>query len=499
MSALCGYYKRCQKTASPHPLQDMMSSLAHYGRDRQDIWAGEHIVLGHLETRVTPESLNEKQPVTYQDDVITADVRLDNRDELCNQLDISPAEQTALSDAKFILLAYQKWGTATPCHLLGDFAFALWDHKKKHLFCARDYPGVRPFYYHAGSKLFAFASDIHGLLSLPDISQEFDEVFLSAYLRYRLNFPDNERTFFKHIKKLPPAHAMVVSQENIRTWQFWEAKNSPQIRFANPNEYIDKLAELFTSSVACRLRSAYPVGAHISGGLDSSAIAVTAARILQERGENLAGGFCWSPQPAPNEQYLIDDERLLVKSLGKKENFPIYFSNISLQDKARFALSRYLTPMLQLTHEFDMRRQAEVLGTRTLLSGWGGDEFIAFNGRGFFQEMLRRGRWRNCYGELKARAELYDNSLPGLMTNKLIIPWIPEKIMAALRPRSGPARRIVRRKGFVLPTVLHNDLRVRLEKAEQLTRLTLNDRMKVRPYQLGLIKTDLVKNRPISV
>jgi asparagine synthase (glutamine-hydrolysing) len=441
-----------------------------------------------LATHISPESLTENQPIVFQDYVITADARLDNRDELCNKLDVSSAAQFTISDEKLILQAYQKWGLDTPCHLLGDFAFALWDSKEKYLFCARDYPGVRPFYYHAGPKHFTFASDIHGLLSLPDIFQEFDEVFLSAYLRYRLNFPDNERTFFKNIKKLPPAHAMVVNQENIRTWAFWEAKNSPQILFANPNEYVEKLADLFASSVACRIRSAYPVGAHISGGLDSSAIAVTAARILQDKGRNLTGGFCWSPQPTSKEQYLDDDERLLVNSIGKRENFPVHFSTISLQDKARFALSRHVTPMMQFIHEFDMRRQAEMQGIRTMLSGWGGDELIAFNGRGFFQEMLRRGRWRICCRELKARAELYESSLLGLIVNKLIFPWIPEEVIAALRPHSGSARRIARRKGFSLPTVLQNDLRVRLEKAEQLTRLTLNGRMKVRPYQLGLIK-----------
>ncbi|MGB5686284.1 MAG: hypothetical protein WBM35_10750, partial [Candidatus Electrothrix sp.] len=184
MSAICGRYNTSKKKSPPYHLQDMMSALDHYGYDGKGTWIDQYIALGHLATHISPESLTENQPIVFQDYVITADARLDNRDELCNKLDVSSAAQFTISDEKLILQAYQKWGLDTPCHLLGDFAFALWDSKEKHLFCARDYPGVRPFYYHAGPKHFTFASDIHGLLSLPDISQEFDEVFLSAYLRY---------------------------------------------------------------------------------------------------------------------------------------------------------------------------------------------------------------------------------------------------------------------------------------------------------------------------
>lgn len=371
---------------------------------------------------------------------------------------------------------------------LTDFAFAIWDEREQRLFCARDYPGVRPFYYHAGAQRFVFASDIEGLLAAPGVPHDLDYGYLAAHLSHGSNFPHFERTFFQQIHKLPPAHAMTVSAQGVKIWPYWQPGQCPEVRYSQDEDYLAALQELLQTAVACRTSSAFPVGAHISGGLDSSSVGVLAERALREDGKNLAAGYCWSPQLKTGEEYLENDDRLRVLDICNREGISARFTLTASRDVAANRLRRRRLPFLGFLHEFDVRRQAEALGIRTLLSGWGGDELIAFNGRGFFLEMLRHGRWLTCFRELQMRADLHGSRLRDGVMSKIITPWIPDALVLKLRPESDWAQSIQRWKGGQLPAVFRDEMRAALEAAENLEKIEINEKLGVRPYQLALLQ-----------
>ncbi|MBZ0301287.1 MAG: asparagine synthetase B, partial [Anaerolineae bacterium] len=171
MSGICGIVQRDRQPVEADALYRMMAALAHRGPDDTGTWVDGPVALGHLMLHTTPESLQEKLPLTGGGGslMLTADARIDNRPELLSHFDFSGRPPAEVADSELILAAYEKWGEYCPEKLIGDFAFAIWDQSHQRLFCARDTMGVRPFYYYTSERLFAFASEIKALFCLPDV------------------------------------------------------------------------------------------------------------------------------------------------------------------------------------------------------------------------------------------------------------------------------------------------------------------------------------------
>ncbi len=124
--------------------------------------------------------------------IITADARIDNRKELSEELDIENIEE--VSDSYFILKSYEKWGEKCPEHLLGDFAFAIWDEKEEKLFCARDHMGIKPFYYYLNDDIFVFGTEIKALFDVPNVPYQLNKIKVALYL---MDIEDNKLTFYR--------------------------------------------------------------------------------------------------------------------------------------------------------------------------------------------------------------------------------------------------------------------------------------------------------------
>jgi asparagine synthase (glutamine-hydrolysing) len=184
------------------------------------------------------------------------------------------------SDTECILAAYQRHDTQCLERLRGMFAFALWDERRQRLFCARDRFGIKPFYYAVVGKLFVFASEAKALLPfLPEIDS--DPEALAEYLTFQYTI--GEATLFRGVKQLLPGHALTVADGCVKVWRYWDVRY--EIDFEHSPKYFDRrLGELVEESVGLHLRSDVPVGAYVSGGLDSSLIA-----ILSGEGERGAG------------------------------------------------------------------------------------------------------------------------------------------------------------------------------------------------------------------
>ncbi len=169
MSGIAGIYYLDEKPVEWETLSRMVDRLVHRGPDGADVWCSESIGLGHRMLSTTPESLLEKLPLVSRsgDLAITADARIDNRDELIGLLRLKDYPAEKITDSQLILTAYEKWGESCSQYLLGDFAFAIWDRRKQTLFCGRDHFGVKPFYYYyCSGQIFVFASEIKALFCL---------------------------------------------------------------------------------------------------------------------------------------------------------------------------------------------------------------------------------------------------------------------------------------------------------------------------------------------
>lgn len=202
------------------------------------------------------------------------------------------------SDTEVLLYAYREWGNECVSRFLGMFAFAIWDKQNRRLFCARDRLGIKPFYYAFDGKTFSFASEIKAILAAGTVNAESDAAGLQDYLTFQ--FCLGEKTLFKGVRKLEPGNSMVVQLEdgrlNLKTRQYWDV--SYDIDESHDEAwFVDHLAGLIEDATRLHLRSDVPIGAHLSGGLDSSAVVCLAATMLKgERIKTFTGAFSEGPQ-----------------------------------------------------------------------------------------------------------------------------------------------------------------------------------------------------------
>ena len=284
MSAIAGLYLLDGREVGADPLPRMIGTMPHRSSDGTAVWRSGPVGLAHGAFHTTPESLHEALPLTNEGGTltITADARIDNREELVGSLSVSTRAEP-ITDSELILAAYEAWGEGCLDRLVGDFAFAIWDARARAVFCARDYVGTRPlFYYHEPGRLFTLASEIKALLALTEVPEQLNEEKVADYLSTMRE--DLESTVYEGIVRLPNAHALWADAQGVRVWQYYELRSAPPEVPASDAFYEERFRELFTEAVRCRLRSTAPVGAQLSGGLDSSSVACVAREVLREQG-----------------------------------------------------------------------------------------------------------------------------------------------------------------------------------------------------------------------
>lgn len=406
MSAIAGIYYLDRQLVERTTLGRMVDILAHRGSDAVGIWSEEFIGLGHRMLWTTPESLHEQLPLVTQNKnlVITADARIDNREELIAALNFSNRLSEKIADSQLILGAYQKWGDRCPEKLLGDFAFAIWDSYRQKLFCARDPMGVKPFYYYRSNRIFAFASEIKALLCLPEVPRELNELRVAYHLA--LLFEDQTITFYQDILRLPSAHSITVGSDKTQIQRYWSLDPTREIRLRSNQEYTEAFREIFTQAVQCRLRSAFPVGSTLSGGLDSSSITCTARNLLGSKTHLHTFSAIFPSLPKEDLRWI--DERRYINAVKALEGFKSHdihadclnpLAEILWQDdEAIPAPNLYIHQALYHT--------AHQQGVRVFLDGLDGDSTIS-HGWGYLKELTFTGKWRTLLREYKQISRRY--------------------------------------------------------------------------------------------
>ncbi len=416
---------RVRRPIAPHVLEQMLKTLAHRGPDGSKIWQGNGIGLGHCMLWTTPESLKEVLPYrnAAADLVITADARIDNRAELLNALALDVANASAISDSEIILAAYQKWEKDCPNHLLGDFAFAIWDSRQQTLFCARDHFGIKPFYYCNGDQYFIFASEIKALLSVPGVSRQLNERRIADYFLEPM-LDSKSDTVYEEIFRLPPAHWVdVTAQADFNPRGYWLLDGTASVTLPTDEDYAAAFRDIFFEAVRCRLRSAFPVGSHLSGGLDSSAITCVAHELIGQSSHTL---------------HTFSNIFDRISSCDEREYFNVvleqgrYTSHFIEADRLgplsewqkffRYLDEPFLGPSHFLVHGLNQATQAS--GVRICLDGFDGDTVVS-HGSVYFTELARQGKWETFIAEAKAVSGHFDTS-PGTILLGYAMPYIAE-------------------------------------------------------------------------
>lgn len=422
-------------TRCPQPIVEMMlERLRHRvearGWSARQVRGAGSMGLGYAPLFSTPEAIqdierpDEAQTLTHNGLQlwITSDVRLDNRDELASELKLDGQEARQWSDGRLILEAYARWAQASPQHLRGDFAFAVWDAARQRLFCARDRFGTKPFYYaYKAGQFFAFANEIKALWPVPGLDASVNETQIAHYLLSR--FDDKNSTFYQSVRRLSPASWMEIAPRQsgeLRENLYWELDAQRELTLPRDEDYAAMLREGFFESVRQRTRSEGRFSVFLSGGLDSSAVAAVAERLAVP-----------SQKPVPALSRVFDrfpqcDERTFIQTtLDRGEFEPIW--NLSDDLTALTDIESVLWHLDQPSHGPNICgawAQYKVLqnaGFHAVIDGHGGDE-VVFMGYGRVVELMRRGKFLTARRELQALRQrgIMDVAFAPMMWNVLL-------------------------------------------------------------------------------
>lgn len=367
--------------------------------------------------------------------LLVADVRLDNREELATKLSISAAKLPSLSNAALVLAAYDVWGECCPAHLLGDFAFALWDAERQRLFCARDHLGIKPLFFAYENGAFVFASDAEAVATHPRISAAISEVSVARFLGEG-DLYDERETMYRSVFKLPSAYWMIFDANGVREHRYWRPEQAPFVRYAKEQEYIDHLRDLLERSVVDRLPEDNAIGSHLSGGLDSSAITAIAGRNLSGKSQTLHS-WSWMPAPTTDEQSANIEWKLGLDVAQQSEaihHFTEFDARSMLSVLEMDLLRRNDT--VDLFYEFPLRQIAKQKGVSVILSGWGGDQFISHHGYYRHAETFWHGRVISTLRDIWRESKLEGGSLLRFGANSvrgIVLPVLPARLNGRLR------------------------------------------------------------------
>ncbi len=430
MSSFFCLYNRDERPVDLEYLGYLHNGASYWHPDSNQIWCQNHIGLGHASLWTTPESQLENLPYQHGPLTITLDARLDNRLELRQKLGLVNRPLPQIADSELILAAYQRWGTDCPGHLLGDFAFVIVDDTQNLIFCARDQLGVKPFYFYLSESLFVCANDLKVLTAHPDIPKKLNDAAVANYLVNML-LVDKSLSFFQDIEKLPPGHSLTIRPDSHSRQCYWRPEDAPKQSYPNRKAYAARLRELLEQAVEAQSRSTYPITTHLSGGLDSSTIAVIAARNLKKDGKKLLA-FNWLHPPGENED-PNNWEFAYSQAVAEQEEIAHHFVPISAEDVIRRIRQHIIVygDSAGFVYEDFVRSAAQEHNSRTILSGWGGDELCTYHGNAYFADMLRHGHWWKLFQELSHTNQQGKKHIKSLLAHcyhHALLPFIPRRL-----------------------------------------------------------------------
>jgi len=496
----------------------MLQSMAAHGPDGLQLRAGDStsesqlsgnqtddfrsIALGHCLLKITAEDELELQPLPVRSmqhsssdphspetGWLVADARIDNRAELSSLLSFGASEAAAMPDSSFILRAWQQWGEDCVDHLIGSFAFAIWDARAQRFFLARDHSGDRPLYYRESANYFAFATTSRAIRACPDVSSQLDERQLARDL---LGLPpEMPATRFLDVQAIAAGHCLLVTRDRVVHRRYWQFDRLAPIRFTRDQDYVDAFLPIFDEAVRCRLRTTGNIATELSAGLDSSAVAATAARLLASGGAaNLTDRVAlvaYTAVPCPNFSPLASSRLIADEGPFAAEVAALYPNMRHIRIDATGSdmlreLAR-LYPLLDLPHAAALNAvwnnllydHARASGINVMLNGALGNLAFSYSGSDLLRQSFRRGRWITTLQQAvrMRRMGISSGRNAASLTIFNLLPW-------TLRKRVDPLIRATNVNG----SALRPDIARKLRALEQLRRYCFTQSNAL-PYLMG--------------
>ncbi|WP_127089103.1 asparagine synthetase B family protein [Aquabacter cavernae] len=448
MSAICGLARWDRRPDAAADCAAMQRALASYGADRVAAWDGGDVALGIGLARLLPEDRHDCQPLSGGAGRwrLVADMRLDNRPELAARLGIDAADAARLADSDLLLRAWEKWEQEAPHHLVGDYAFAVWDRLERRLHLVRDFLGHRPLFYHLGAGFAAFASMARGLHALDGIFPAPDLDRIRDYLA--LAPMRGEASFFAGISRVEPGERVVIGPDGRVTRHVWyDWSRIRTVRFGRDEDYVEAFRETFDRAVGARLRTDGRIATHLSGGLDSTAVTATAAGLLAGTGQRLRA-FTHVPLsgvPLADEGRRNGNEWALAHELARGypniDHVAVEAADRTIGGDLDAQFHHFEYPALNLCNLVWMReiaRQAGRGGRGILLSGGLGNATLSLSGVERVTELFISGRWLTWFRESLALTR-NGHSLAGAFVGRTLAPLMPRRLYRAMmRARGAP-------------------------------------------------------------
>ena len=308
MCGICGLFDRGGKPVPAELIDKMSSALKHRGPDGSGSYVRNEIGLGHRRLSIIDLG-GGAQPIGNEDGTlqIVFNGEIYNYIELREELLKLGHVFKTKSDTEVIVHAYEQWGVDCVTRFNGMFAFALWDSPKSRLFLARDHLGIKPLYYSLLGSTLVFASEIKSILCHPACPTEVDIRALGQL--FSLRYVPSPDTLFKNIRKLPPAHFMVIDATSVAVKRYWDTK--PKARDTKESALVEEYRDLVEDTVRLQMRSDVPVGLFLSSGIDSGALLAIMSKLSSRPIHTFTIGF--EDGERTNE---TDDARALAKRFG---------------------------------------------------------------------------------------------------------------------------------------------------------------------------------------
>lgn len=364
-------------------LQAMNTLQRHRGPDGEGLWQHErqHVGLAHRRLSIIDLATGDQPMSDRVGNWLTYNGEIYNYLEL--RAELGPERFVTTSDTEVILQAYRQWGQDCVQHLRGMFAFALWDEAQQTLFCARDRFGIKPFYYTCAAGVWYFASEVKALLPfVPSIETDLEG--FKDYLAFQFCLAG--KTLFKGIHELLPGHTLQIRHGTVTVQRYWEVYYD--LDFDHTASYFEsKLQALLEESVQLHLRSDVPVGAYLSGGLDSSIVSALASKHANDTFRGFTGKFSLSADY---------DESRYAQALAEAYGFPLHEIDITVSD--------FMAHIRQVIYHLDypvagpgsfpqyMVSQLASRSCKVVLGGQGGDEIFGGYARyliAYFEQCIK--------------------------------------------------------------------------------------------------------------
>jgi len=429
MCGIAGIISPDRSVLNEFVLKDMADSLAHRGPDGEGLWINKTHQAGFAHRRLSIIDLSDAaaQPMHYmQQYSIVYNGEIYNYIELKKELKKSGYHFNSASDTEVILAAYDCYKERCLQYFDGMFAFAIWDEKEKTIFAARDRFGEKPFYYHHDKENFSFASEMKALWA-SGIEKSVEHKMMLNYmsLGHVQNPANKSQTFYKGIFSLPPAHFITYNAETsqLKIDRYWNIDKQVQVKI-NEEDAVRQMDHLFSTSINRRLRSDVPIGASLSGGLDSSSIVYYIQRALAGENAKLKTFSAVFPGFEKDERKYIQQ----VVAAFKLENYttsPTAATLIRDFEKLCYHQEEPF-PSSSIYAQYKVFEVAKTHNIKVLLDGQGADEMLAGYHKyvhWYLQEMVSRNKFSGAARERNLLAR-----------NHVEFRWGVKNLLAAFLP-----------------------------------------------------------------